>query len=462
MILGAIGISYHYLWLLYMGYGVISGTALGLAYTPPLQALIEWFPDRKGLASGIAIGGFGCGAIAFTPAFNYLTQKFQRLPEFAGSLESVKTITQNGKLYLEQAGGLNEVVFASAADLSKFQSNLLEGFYFVGTGCTGTAAALASYGALCTCVMLFSSFFIKKPAPGYLPAGYTPPSSQNTSTIKNLTGNVHVDTVMKTPQYWFLMSSIYCLGTGSLGIFAVAKPMMMEVFGSSLPAVATAGFASSFVLLLSAGNVLGRIVWGQLSDNLGRRATYVFFTFGSIPLYLCLPWLVGGVVSYNSVACLYAFVGCTMLSISIMGGSYAILPAYEADLFGSKYVGPIHGRFLLAASASSLTGPPFLLYLRKKSELAAISDLIAKISPEKFKEFFGVDVSQAKELIETKTVTINSLMKLVPEGTQNPTPFLYDSTLYSMAGLMTMAAVMHYMVRPVNQKYFEVENKKKE
>jgi hypothetical protein len=366
-------------------------------------------------------------------------------------------------MYLEQAGGLREVVLANAADLSKFQSNLLEGFYYVGTGCTGTAAALATYGTICTAVILASSLLIKKPSPGYRPVDYIPPSQANKGS-QNLpgTGNVHVNVVMKTPQYWFLMSSVYCLGTGSLGLFSVAKPMMSEVFGSSLPTVATATFASSFVLFLSAGNVIGRILWGLLSDRIGRRATFVIFTLGSIPLYLCLPSLVGGVITYSSLACLYAFVGCSMLAISMNGGAYAILPAYEADLFGSKYVGPIHGKFLLAASASSLSGPPLLLYLRMKSELAAINDLISKITPEKFKEFFGADMSHANELIEAKTVTINSLMKLVPEGTQNPTPFLYDSTMYSMAGLMTIAALTHFMVRPVNAKYFEIYKKKDE
>ena len=384
-----------------------------------------------------------------------MSQKFQKLPEYAGSFDSLKTITQNGRVYLEQAGELKELVLATSADLSKFQSNLMEGFYYVGTGNTGSAAALATYGVICTAFMLASSFLIKRPASGYLPAGYVPPSAENKSA-KSLpgSGNVHVSMVMKTPQYWLLFSSVYFLGMGSLGIFSVAKPMMLEVFGSSLPSIATASFASMFVLLISVANLLGRIVWGLLSDKIGRRATFFIFTFGSVPLYLCLPSLVGGVVTYTFLACLYAFVGSTMLAVSIVGGAFAILPAYEADLYGSKYVGPIHGKFLLAAASSSLSGPPLLLALRKRSEMNAINDLLGKINPEKFQEFFGVDTSHVNELIEAKTLTISKLMKIVPDGVSDPTPFLYDSTMYLMAGLISVSALTHYLVKPVDPKYF--------
>lgn len=454
-ILGSIGIATHQLWLLYLGYGFLSGCALGIAYTPPLQVLIEWFPDRKGLASGMVVGGFGSGAIAFTAFFPYLTQKFQKLPEYAGSFDAVKTITKNGRLFIEQTnGGLREVVLAHTADLAKFQNTLIEGFYYIGTGNTGTAAALATCGIIYTGIMVTSAFLIKRPSPGYRPVGYIPPTNSNIPGA-NLPGNVHSNSVMKTPQYWFLMSTLYCLATGGFGIFSVAKPMMLEVFGNNMPKVVTASFAATFVLLLSTGNLMGRILWALLSDKIGRRATFSIFTLGSIPLYLALPSLVGGVVTYSSLAYLYGFIGCTVLSISIMGGAYAILPAYEADLYGTKYIGPIHAKFLLATSAAALSGPPLLLTLRSRSEFNAIKELLTKVSPEKFREIFGVDISQASDLIQAKTININNLMKIVPEGIPNPTPFLYDTTMYSMAAIMTVAAVSHYMVRPVKKEFFE-------
>ena len=131
------------------------------------------------------------------------------------------------------------------------------------------------------------------------------------------------------------------------------------------------------------------------------------------------------------------------------------MPAYEADLFGPKYVGPIHGKFLLASSAAALSGPSLLLALRKRSELNAIKDLLEKVNPERFKDFFGVDISHAEELIQAKTLTINKLMTIMPEGVINPSPFIYDSTMYAMAGLMSVAAATHLLVKKVDKKHFE-------
>jgi hypothetical protein len=236
----------------------------------------------------------------------------------------------------------------------------------------------------------------------------------------------------------------------------------MEVFGTAMPSVVTAAFASGFVLLLSAGNLIGRIAWAVLSDKIGRRKTFFLFTLGSVPLYLALPSLVGAVVTTASLGSLYGFIGCSVLSISIMGGCYSLMPAYEADLFGAKYVGPIHGKFLLASSAAALSGPALILALRKRSEMNAIRDLLEKVSPEKFKEIFGVDMSHVQEMIDAKTITINKLMRMVPEGVQDPSPFIYDSTMYAMAALMTVAAASHILVKRIDANYYEkIEEVKK-
>lgn len=104
MLVGSIGVATHQLWLLYLGYGFMSGCGVGIGYTMPLQALIEWFPDRKGLAGGLTIGGFGSGAMILTPLFNSLSIRFQKMPEFAGSFDSIKTITKNGRMFIEQSG----------------------------------------------------------------------------------------------------------------------------------------------------------------------------------------------------------------------------------------------------------------------------------------------------------------------------------------------------------------------
>ena len=119
--------------------------------------------------------------------------------------------------------------------------------------------------------------------------------------------------------------------------------------------------------------------WAAVSDVIGRRKTFMMFTLGSIPIYLALPTIVSNVVETGSAVPLYAFCGGTALAISFMGGVFALLPAYEADLFGTKFVGAIHGRMLLWSSGAALAGPYLLLTLRSMSEKAAISELLTKV-----------------------------------------------------------------------------------
>jgi len=138
-----------------------------------------------------------------------------------------------------------------------------------------------------------------------------------------------------------------------------------------------------------------------------------------------------------------------------MGGVYATLPAYEADLFGNKYVGPIHGKVLLASTLASVVGPSVLLKLRGVSEQNAIKDLVGSIDAEQFTHTFGASVDHLDELVAAKSVTISTLMDIAPAGTADPTPFIYNSTMYTMAGFMAVAAVAHQFVRPVNPKHHE-------
>jgi MFS family permease len=452
LLIGSVGVSTHNLWLLYLGYGVLGGCGVGIAYTPPLQCLISWFPDRKGLASGMTIAGFGSGALLFAPLSGYLMRQFATMPQYLGPVSHLTTVTKDGRLFADMGGQLKEIVVASSADLAALPYKLAEGAYVVGTGSTGAAPALAVCGGFYLCTMLGAAFAIRKPAAGYVPAGYTPPAE---STTAGSSYNVNVDTVMKTPQFWALASMFFCIGTGGMGLFSVAKPMMTEVFSGSLPTLVTASFATSYLLMLSAGNLLGRLGWAAFSDKFGRRTTFHMFTLGSIPLYLAVPFCVKALVSDPSVVPLYVFCTSTVLAISFMGGTYAILPAYEADLFGAKYVGAIHGRFLLASTAAALAGPSILLTLRSRSQVGAMQDLLAKADPVKFQQVYSVPISQAQQLIEAKTLTIPKLMQLVPVGTPNPTPFLYDTTMYTMAGFMAVAAICHSVVKPIDPKYFE-------
>eukprot|EP01035_Chromulina_nebulosa_P027044 gene27044-35499_t len=453
LLIGSAGIYLHSLPLLYAGYGFLGGTGIGLAYTPPVQALMQWFPDKKGIASGLTIAGFGSGALIFTPAVQYLMKKFAKLPTYLGPIDSYTTTAIDGKLFANVSGQLIEVVSAGQSELAKLSyTGLSEGLYVVGSGSTGAAEALAIMGASYFAIMLTSALTIKRPHPSYVPEGMVVSSNTvDTKPAVAAVADVSVDDAMKLKQFYFLGLSFFCLSTGGMGMFSVAKPMMNEVFSSVLPAIVTSAFATNFLLMLSAGNLGGRLAWASISDMIGRKNTFYIFTLGSVPLYLALPTIVEAVVTSGSAMPLYGFIGSTVVAISMMGGVFAILPAYEADLFGTKNVGPIHGRMLLFSSAASLAGPSLLLNLRAYSEYQAVHSLISKISPEKFLQTFGAPIEKANELLAAKSISIGKLMVLAPQGTIDPTPHLYDTTMYAMGGLMAVAVIAHSLVKPIKQ-----------
>ena len=233
---------------------------------------------------------------------------------------------------------------------------------------------MAAMVAIYTATVMTSAFMIRRPAPGYLPEGYTPPAPDSGSSA--VVGNVNVGTVMKTPQFWLLFSTSTLLCTGGMGLMSVAKPMIGEVFTSSMPTLVTAGFASSYLMAMAGGNLAGRLGWAAVSDKIGRRTTFNIFTIGAVPIFASLPFFIERCVTdpTGPMAPLYlgAFCASTVTAISVMGGVFAVLPAYEADLYGPKYVQAIHGRFLLAATFSTIAGPMLLLNLRKLAESSAI------------------------------------------------------------------------------------------
>lgn len=454
--LGGVGIATHSLPLLYFGYGVLSGIGLGLAYTPPVQMLMQWFPDRKGLASGLTIAGFGSGALVFTPLANALMEYYSKMPQFVGNAGSLATKVIDGSLFAQVNGSLQEVVYATQNDIAKLPYDLAEGYYLVGSGDTGASMALATCGAIYLGTMLTSALAMKTPHPDVEKQLPKPQKGANQESKYN----VNVDTVMKVPQFYMLATTFFSLGCGSIAILSVAKPMMNEVFSRALPAIVTSNFTSSFVLLLSVANYTGRIGYAAFSDHFGRKLTYQIFTFGSIPLYLSIPYFIHSVVETQSVLPLYGFAASTFMAVAAMGGVYATLPAYESDLFGPKYVGANHGRMLLASTGAALAGPSILLNLRSYSETASIRKLLEQVGPERFQSTFGAPIEDATKMIESKTVTINNLLAALPPEVKDPTPYIYDSTMYTMAGLMALAAIAHSRVRPVDSHFFE-ENQNK-
>jgi len=448
-LLSAAGVATHSLALVYLGYGVLGGIGLGLSYTPPIQTLIEWFPDKKGLASGLTIMGFGSGALLFAPAANIFLEKFSSLPTYLGT--AIETVTENGRLFTEMGGKMVEVVYANAADLAKLStSGLQEGFYVVGSGNTGAAMTLASIGVGYTMLMLGSALAIKKPHPSYRVTG-----GSAVATPSHSAQNVHTDNMFKLPQFHALGTMLVVIASGGLALLGTAKPLMSEVFSGTLPNLVTASFASSFILMLSVGNLGGRLAWAAISDKIGRPATFHIFAFGSIATYASLPTIIQQVIHHQSAASLAAFCGLSVAAISMFGGLYSVLPAYESDLFGTKYVGANHGKMLLFSSFAAITGPSVFLYLRSLSEKAAITDLLSKIDPTAFQEKFGSDMSAVDALIEAKTVTVAKLMEIAPSGVLDPTPFLYDTSFYTIAAAIGVGAVAHALIRPVDPKWYE-------
>eukprot|EP01039_Chlorochromonas_danica_P002119 gene2119-2313_t len=448
LLVGSLGVYLHSLPLLYTGYGALAGMGVGLAYTPPLQTLMQWFPDKKGVASGICIAGFGSGALLFAPCVQYLTKMFAKMPTYLGPARDFVTQTIDGKLFATVDGSLVEVVNATSAELSKIVYSLPEGLYVVGSGSSGAAEALAVMGLAYFTTMMAGALTIRKPHPSFTVEGSAPAAnSANAVAAPPAVPDVPVEQAMRSPQFYLLGATFWCVACGGLGLFSVAKPMMSEIFSSALPAVVTSAFASSFVLMLSSGNLGGRLGWAYISDKIGRRKTFQLITLGSIPLYLSIPTLVDSVITSGSAAPLYAFCAVTTTAICGMGGVYAVLPAYEADIFGTKFVGAIHGRMLLFSSLASIAGPFMLMKLRSISEKAAIDDLLTKVDPQQFISTFGAPMEKAADLMATKTLTISKLLALTPPGTLDPTPHLYDSTMYALTGLMATSVLIHSLVR---------------
>lgn len=455
-LVGALGIMTHQLWLLYLGYGVIGGCGLGLGYVSPVSILIRWFPDRRGMAAGMAIMGFGGGAMIGTPMKEYFIRLFYRAPQFLGSQEQVQLITEGGRRFAEVGGAMREVVVAGAAEVRNMTVPGPEGVYVVDTGAAGVAEAFLIIGVIYLCVMLIAAFSYRLPAPGWKPEGWTEPEAAARGGLIT-SRNVDIDQALRTPQFYQLWI-VLCLNvTAGIGVLGVARTMITEIFGSSLPEVVDSAFAATYVVMISAFNMVGRFLWASASDYIGRRNTYwIFFVLG-IALYLSIPWTAQQVSASPAVIWLVYFYGATMIIFTMYGGGFATIPAYLADIFGTRYVGGIHGRLLTAWSTAGVLGPLAITSLRQNSVNDAISELVTVIDPERFREQFGAPVAQLEELVAQNTVTISRLMEIAPPGTADPTSSLYNSTMILMAMLLAIALVSNALMKPVDSRHHMVE-----
>ncbi|MXZ48722.1 MAG: OFA family MFS transporter [Candidatus Dadabacteria bacterium] len=453
--LSSLGVTLHQLWLIYLGYGVIGGIGLGLGYVSPVSNLIRWFPDRRGLAAGMAIMGFGGGAMVAVPLKEFFLKYFYKAPQYLGTADAVDMITHSGRRFVEVGGQLKEVVVAGATEAAHVLAPGTEvaGVYVVGTGSAGVAQTFLLFGVVYFLVIMISAFLYRVPVPGYRPKGWEPPADKDSSKRMISQKDVHMDQALKTSQFYQVWV-VLCLNvTAGIGIISVAKTMMTEIFSSALPDIVDVTFAATYVLMIGMFNMLGRIIWASASDKLGRRNTCSIFCAVGFFLYLSIPVAALQVNLNPSIFWLLMFYAATMIIFTFYGGVFATVPAYLADLFGTRYVGGIYGRLLTAWSVAGVLGPLAVTSLRDRSLMAEINRLAEMVSPDEFVKTFGAGVNDLEILVQNKTVTLAKLMDIAPEGTVDPTASLYNSTMYVMAALLIIALISNLLIKPVDEKH---------
>jgi MFS family permease len=356
MVIAAFGVITHQLWIMWLGAGVIGGIGLGLGYISPVSTLIKWFPDRRGMATGMAIMGFGGGAMIGAPLANFLMNHF-KTPDSVGVWQTFIVM-----------------------------------------------AALYAVSMLC------GAFGYRIPPAGWRPDGWTPPATKALITTRH----VHLRDAHKTTQFWLIWAVLMLNVSAGIGVIGMASPMLQEIFAGKLIGMpdlgfnqldttqkaAIAGIAAGFAGLLSLFNIMGRFFWASLSDYIGRKNTYYAFLLLGIALYLLAP-----TAAHIGSQLMFVAIFCVILSM--YGGGFSTIPAYLADIFGTQFVGAIHGRLLTAWSTAGIIGPVVVNYIRE-FQLAA-----------------GIPRAQ-----------------------------VYDFTMYILAGMLALGVLANFFVKPLEDKWF--------
>jgi len=381
------------------------------------------------------------------PLFTSLLAHNRVVPEYLGPVDAVPLLNHHGKLIAVDSS--TEVVVATAADI-KAWDGLVEGVYAVGTGATGVVPTFL--------VMMLASTQYRYPPPKF---GLT---STATSSVKVdpalvTSYNVDVKVASRTPQFWIMFTGFGLSITGSYGVLSAGKTMLSDTFGTFMPGLVTATFAAGFVSAISMSNLGGRVLWSNLSDAsvrrlrspvYGRKLAFSAMWALGPPSYMLAVWAVHQAAqSPDSIVPLVVYCGSVFGIVSVFGGTAATRPALVADMFGSKNVTALTARQLTVVMPAAYVGPKLTAYFREQSIHDACVDLSGKVDPARFQHAFGASHDKLPELLDAKTVTINRLMELVPSGTIDPTPYVYDKTMYVCAGLQTVAFLTNQLLKPV-------------
>ena len=278
----------HNLTWLYLSYGVIGGIGLGFSYIVPVAVLVKWFPDRRGLITGVAVGGFGAGALVTAPVATRLIGSVGVLPTF---------------LYL----GITYLI-----------------------------------------VTVICGFFMQNPPPGWKPAGWNPSATQ---TAQRSARDYALGDAVRSWQWWVLWGLLFLNTSAGISLISQEAPMFQEL--AKVSAITAAGMVG----VVSFGNALGRVFWAWLSDLVTRRMTFVIMYLLQVALFWILPSLhTVGIITIVSFLILMCY-----------GGGFGTMPAFTADYFGAKNVGPIYGLMLTAWSFASVFGPVLIAQTRQST-----------------------------------------------------------------------------------------------
>ncbi|MGA8743202.1 MAG: OFA family MFS transporter [Terracidiphilus sp.] len=297
------------LWWLYLSYGVISGIGLGFGYIVPVAVLLKWFPDRRGLITGIAVGGFGAGALVTAPVATHLIQS------------------------------------------------------------VGVLQTFANLGIAYLVVTMATGYMMQNPPAGWKPEGWTPKPSV---IAQRSTTDYTLSTALATWQWWALWLLLFLNTSAGISLISQEAPIFHEI--AKVSAI-SAGF---MVGIASIGNAFGRIFWAATSDFLTRRWTFVVMFLIQVGLFWITPTL--STPAYLT--------GVAFVILMCYGGGFGTMPAFAADYFGSKNIGPIYGLMLTAWGCASAFGPLLIAHLRQSTgsytsglRIVAVIMLVSIIGP---------------------------------------------------------------------------------